>query len=113
MDTKVSLHDGDGTDNSTSGIEEAAEARRGRSNPTRIRNENLHLLLVSSHIRIPNDPKSSYHQRKATSKGRRFRIMRKDKKQQDKILMIQLEAKKEIVTKTTKTESDPQGHHPR
>jgi hypothetical protein len=26
MDTKVSLHDGDGNDDSTSGIEEAAEA---------------------------------------------------------------------------------------
>jgi phage antirepressor YoqD-like protein len=86
MDPKVSLHDGDGNDDSTSGIEETAEAggqttddEEGRSNPTRIRNENLHLLLVSSHICIPNGPKSSYHQRKATSKGRRCRIMRKTK----------------------------------
>jgi hypothetical protein len=39
--------------------------------------------------------------------------MRKYKKQQDRIPMIQLEAKKEIVTKTTKTESDPQRHRPR
>jgi hypothetical protein len=37
----------------------------------------------------------------------------KNKKQQDQIPMIQLEAKKEIVTKTTKTEGDPQQYHPR
>jgi hypothetical protein len=84
MDTKVSLHDGDGNDDSTSGIEEAAEAS------VQTTGDEVGLIQSNKDSKRKSPPPNSIQ-----------------------IPMIQLEAKKEIVTKTTKTESDPQRHHPR
>jgi hypothetical protein len=120
MDTKVSLHDGDGDDNSTSGIEEAAEAsvqttddNEGsiQSNKDSKRKSPPPTSIQSyAHTKRPRklvSSEKSYKQRTSVPDHE------KNTKQQDQIPMIQLEAKKEIVTKTTKTESDPQQHHPR
>jgi hypothetical protein len=120
MDPKVSLHDGDGNDDSTSGIEEAAEA----SVQTTDDKEGLIQSNKDSKQKSPpptsiqsythtKRPKKLVSSEKSNKQRTSVPDHEKNKKQQDKILMIQLEAKKEIVTKNTKTESDPQRHHPR
>ncbi len=120
MEPKVSLHDGDGNDDSTSGIEEATEAsvqttddKEGliQSNKDSKRKSPPPTSIQSyTHTKRPKKLVSS---EKSNKQRTSVPDHEKNKKQQDQIPMIQLEAKKEIVTKTTKTESDPQRHHPR
>jgi hypothetical protein len=113
---KVSLYDCDGDDDSTCGLEEAEacgqttddkegsiqsnkDSKRKSPPPTNIQSY--------THTKRPKklvSPENSTKQRTTMPDHE------KNKKQQDQILMIQPEAKKEIVTKTTKTESDPQRH---
>jgi hypothetical protein len=120
MEPKVSLHDGDGNDNSTSGIEEAAEASGQTSDDEE---GSIQSNKDSKQKSPPPTSIQSYEHTKqpkklvSSEKSKKQRTPvpdhEKNKEQQDQILMIQLEAKKEIVTKTTKTKSDPQQHHPR
>jgi hypothetical protein len=97
MNPKVSLHDGDGNDNSTSGIEEAAEAsvqttdaKEGsiQSNKDSKRKSPPHTSIQSyTHTKQPKKLVSS---EKSNKQRTPVPDHEKNKKQQDQIPMIQL-----------------------
>jgi hypothetical protein len=108
--TKVSLHDGDGNNNSTSGIKEAAEAS------VQTKGDEEGSIQSNKDLKQKSPPPTSIQSYTHTKRPKKLVSSEKSNKQrtqQDQIPMIQLEAKKKIVTKTTKTESNPQRHHPR
>jgi hypothetical protein len=120
MEPKVSLYDGDGNDDSTSGIEEAAEA----SVQTTGDEEGSIQSNKDSEQKSPFP--SSIQSYTHTKPPKKFVSSEKSNKQRTSVPDHEKRQKaagqdtddstgseREIVTKTTKTESDPQRHHPR
>jgi hypothetical protein len=108
LEPKVSLHDGDSNNDSTCGLEEAEV-----SGQTTVDEEGLIQSNKDSKQKSPpptsiqsyrhtKQPKKLVSSENSNKQRTTMPDHEKNKKQQDQIPMIQLEAKKEIVTKTTK-----------
>jgi hypothetical protein len=118
MDPKVSIHDGDGNNESTSGIEEAAEASRQTTG------DKEGLIQSNKDSKQKSPPPTSIQSYTHTKRPKKLVSSEKSNKQRRTVPDHEKKqkaartdtndstgSKKEI--KTTKTESDPQRHHPR
>ena len=120
MEPKVSLHDGDGNDDSTSGIEEATEAS------VQTTDDKEGLIQSNKDSKQKSPPPTSIQSYTHTKRPKKLVSSEKSNKQRTSVPDHEKRQKaagqdtddstgseREIVTKTTKTESDPQRHHPR